>query len=144
MSASLEARVRVLEDKEEIRRLMMDYGVHLDARDFKAYSLLFAENGTWEGGLGKATGPANIEKLVGDAIGKQTMMSRPNFHLMSSPEVDVDGDKARAWSRWTFVAEDAEGKTGIVYGGTYIDTFVREKGAWKFQHRIASSPPRRS
>ncbi len=140
MSTSLEARLQRLEDMEEIRRVIMDYGRTLDARDFKAYANLFAENGTWEGGFGTYTGPKEIEEKIGGAIGSSGPMSRPNYHLLSSPEIDVDGDKATAWSRWTFVMESEEGRSSIAAAGEYHDIFVREKGRWKFLRRFAGSP----
>ena len=138
--STLEARLQRMEDIEEIRRVIMDYGRFLDARDFKSYANLFAENGTWEGGFGKFTGPKLIEEKIGGAIGAAGAMSRPNYHLMSSPEVDVDGDRARAWSRWTFVMNNEANQPVIAAAGEYTDTFVREKGRWKFQLRVATSP----
>ena len=140
MGMSLEARLQRLEDMEEIRRVIMDYGRFLDARDFKAYANLFAENGTWEGGFGTFTGPKLIEEMIGKAIGGSGPMSRPNYHLMSSPEIDVDGDKATAWSRWTFVMNNEEDRPVIAAAGEYHDNFVREKGRWKFQRRFAGAP----
>ena len=56
--ASLAARVQILEDKEEIRNLLIDYGRLLDARDFAGYSRLFAKDGEWSGGFGTTQGPA--------------------------------------------------------------------------------------
>src|SRR5438046_606144 len=43
--AELEARVRRMEDLEEIRQLFVDYGHYLDARDAEAYANLFAREG---------------------------------------------------------------------------------------------------
>src|SRR3970282_1300439 len=49
------ARVQVLEDREEIRELLLAYGRALDSRDFIAFSELFAEDeGEWIGGLASA------------------------------------------------------------------------------------------
>jgi hypothetical protein len=42
---SLAARVREPEDIEEIRTVLLDCGRYLDARDFAAYSRLFAQDG---------------------------------------------------------------------------------------------------
>jgi hypothetical protein len=47
---SLAARVQRLEDQEEIRMLLVDYGRSLDARDFAKYASLFAKDGEWSGG----------------------------------------------------------------------------------------------
>ena len=56
---SLAARVQRLEDQEEIRMLLVDYGRSLDARDFVKYSSLFAKDGEWTGGFGTAKGPSS-------------------------------------------------------------------------------------
>ena len=148
MSASLEARLERLSSIAEIRQLLTDYGRTLDDRDFKAYSLLFAENGgTWEGSFGKVEGPKAIEELMIKMFAHGTTMDRPNYHLMSSPDVEVDGDKARAWSRFTFIMDDEEGKPELVSAGEYNDTFVKENGRWRFKHRLVTGyknpPPKR-
>ena len=48
--ASLAARLQRLEDIEEIRTVLLNYGRFLDARDFAAYSRLFAKDGEWVAG----------------------------------------------------------------------------------------------
>jgi len=63
-NASLAARVKHLEDLEEIRTVLTDYGRFLDARDFSSYSQLFAKDGEWFGGLGKVQGPAAIQAFM--------------------------------------------------------------------------------
>ncbi|MEP7304901.1 MAG: nuclear transport factor 2 family protein [Acidobacteriota bacterium] len=55
--------------------------------------------------------------------------------IMSNFKIDVKGDSATAWSRWTFVS-GARGP-GIQIAGRYEDTLVREDGAWKFKSRQA-------
>ena len=44
---ALSARMQRLEDMEEIRTVLLNYGRYLDARDFGAYSRLFAKDGEW-------------------------------------------------------------------------------------------------
>ena len=46
----LAARVRALEDREAIRTLWAEYGRTLDARDFAAFSQLFARDAEFVGG----------------------------------------------------------------------------------------------
>ncbi len=53
----LRTRVRVLEDREEIRNLLQEYRRTLDARDMRAFCALFAADGTWSGKSGQGTGP---------------------------------------------------------------------------------------
>ena len=61
---SLAARVQRLEDMEEIRTVLLDYGRFLDSRDFAAYSRLFAKDGEWVGGFGTVQGPAAIQTFM--------------------------------------------------------------------------------
>ena len=134
---SLEARVQHLEDLEEIRMVLTNYGRFLDARDFASYSQLFAKDGEWIGGLGKVQGPAAIQAFMEKSIG--TPNTAHNYHLLSNFEIDVHGDTATAWSRWAFVVPGPDKKPVIAQGGHYDDTFVRENGRWKFKRRTAST-----
>ena len=57
--------LRRLVDKDEIQTLLIDYGRHLDSRDFAAYGRLFAKDGEWVGGFGTASGgPAGIQAFM--------------------------------------------------------------------------------
>src|SRR5271156_4169158 len=71
-SLSADQRLQKLEDKEAIRSLLIDYGRALDKRDFVAYGRLFAKDGTWKGGMGSATTPQGIQKMVADGFSKMS------------------------------------------------------------------------
>ena len=132
------ARIQRLEDIEEIRTVLLDYGRLLDARDLPAYSRLFAKDGEWVGGFGSAKGPAAIQAFMEKNFG--TGPNRGNtYHILSNFVIDVQGDKATAWSRWTYITPAADGKPVINQAGHYDDTLVRENGHWKFQRRVAST-----
>ena len=136
-TASVESRLKQLEDKEQIAQLLIDYGRHLDGRDLAAYAALFATDGEWVGGFGKVAGRANIQAFMEKSLG-----TGPNrggsHHIMSNFVITVKGDTATAWSRWTFVTPGDRG-AAIAQAGRYDDTFVRENGAWKFKRRVASN-----
>ena len=135
---SLAARLQRLEDIEEIRTLLLDYGRFLDARDLPAYSRLFARDGEWVGGFGSAQGPAGILAFMEKNLG--TGPNRGNtYHILSNFVIDVKGDTATAWSRWTFITPAADGKPVISQAGRYDDTLVRENGRWRFKRRVASN-----
>ena len=134
--ASAEARLQRLEDLEEIRTVLLDYGRFLDARDFGSYSRLFAKEGEWVGGFGTVRGPAAIKAFMEKSIpGANTAH---NYHLLSNFEIEVRGDTATAWSRWAFVVPGADNKPSLAQGGHYDDTLIREGGRWKFKRRVAS------
>jgi len=61
-----------------------------------------------------------------------------NYHLLSNFVITVNGDTATAWSRWAFVQPGDRG-AAIAQAGRYDDTFVRERGVWKFKKRQASN-----
>lgn len=133
----IQQQVQSLRDIEEIRRLLLEYGRALDRRDFKAYSDLFAQEGEWigVGTIGSAKGPAAIQVFMEKHIG--VTPARCN-HLMTNMIIDVDGDSARAWSRWTLIDADAEDSPTLVYSGHYDDVLLRENGTWKFRTRVTS------
>lgn len=132
---ALGARIQRLEDIEEIRTVLLNYGRYLDARDFGAYSRLFAKDGEWVGGFGTVAGPAAIQDFMEKNIPGANKGN--TYHLLSNFVVDVHGDTATAWSRWAYVVPGADGKPVIAQGGHYDDTFVRENGHWKFKRRVA-------
>jgi hypothetical protein len=135
---SLESRLQALEDREEIRQLLKDYGHFLDQRDFASFSQLFAEkDGEWIGGLGKAKGSQAIRKLMEETIGNDTKkISAPNYHLFTNEIITVNGDQATATTKWMFVVQGDKGRPQPFYLGHYEDTLIREKGRWKFLRRV--------
>lgn len=137
---SVEDRLQKLEDIEEIRALLIDYGRALDKRDFTAYGKLFAKNGTWKGGMGSATGPEEIGKMVEAGFGRMDPAQYTDSnHVMTSMDIDLDGDSATAWSRWLWVVIGDDNKPRVERAGYYEDILVRENGQWKFKERKATT-----
>jgi uncharacterized protein (TIGR02246 family) len=134
---SVEQRLRLMEDKEDIRDLLVSYGRDFDKRDFAAYASLFAKDGVWMGGAQGTqayAGPEAIRAFVSKTF---PMSSFPgSFHIMSSPEIHIDGpDTAHAWSRWTYVVIGLHGEPAPFAAGYYEDSLVKEGGIWKFKMR---------
>jgi uncharacterized protein (TIGR02246 family) len=136
---SVERRQRLLEDKDEIRELLIAYGRDFDKRDFKAYSNLFASDGVWVGGAQGSqpyTGPAVIREFVTKTYPPSSYPG--SFHIMSSMSIQILGENtARAWSRWTYLVLGAHGEPTPFAAGHYEDTLVRAGGVWKFKRREA-------
>jgi uncharacterized protein (TIGR02246 family) len=135
-SSVTEAGLRQLQDREAIRALLISYGRHFDARDFVAYSNLFAKDGVWIGS-GNGTpyvGPGAIRDMVEQGFPPSVYPGA--FHLMTSIVVELTGeDSATAWSRWTFVIRNDEGNPVPLRAGHYEDVLVREGNQWKFAKR---------
>ena len=94
-SSSLATRLQKFEDKEEIQNLLLDYGRHLDNRDFAAYSSLFAKDGEWVGGFGTAAGgPAGIKAFM-EATSKRWMEQKWADKLAAgfTNSGSINGDK---------------------------------------------------
>jgi uncharacterized protein (TIGR02246 family) len=130
-------RVQRLEDRQDIETLLLNYGRHLDARDFKAYSQLFAKDGVWSGGMGTVQGPAAIQAFMEKAIPGPNAVH--NYHVLTNFVIDVTGDTATAWSRWQFMVPGPNNTAVAAQSGRYDDTLVREEGRWKFKRRVASN-----
>ena len=130
-------RVQRIEDTMEIERLLLTYGRTLDARDFKAYSLLFAKDGVWSGGMGTVQGPAAIQAFMEKAIPGPNAVH--NYHVLSNFVIDVNAYTATAWSRWQFMVPGPNNTAVAAQSGRYDDTLVREEGRWRFQRRVASN-----
>ena len=84
--SSSAVRIHRLEDIEEIRTVLTDYGRYLDAHDLVAYSHLFASDGEWVGGFGTGKGPTGIQTLMERNLGV-TAKAKPGstYHLLTMP-----------------------------------------------------------
>jgi 3-phenylpropionate/cinnamic acid dioxygenase small subunit len=131
------ARVRALEDREAIWRLLQDYRHQLDQRDFAAYSRLFTEDGEWVGDLGSAKGPAEIEALLVRTLEVYPDDSTRTLHLIANPVIDVEGDSATASSMWCYLTRDESDNPVVFFVGQYEDELVRVESEWKFRRRVA-------
>ena len=145
MTDDLTTRVQRLEDLLAIHQLFVDYGLALDAGDFDAYAALFAEDGeVLLGPMGRAKGPADIKALMTKTLAGGVGSS---FHIISSPQVQLDGDTATSQVMWSVVNHDDNGQAKLSMLGRHRDNLVRENGTWKFARRrgyvdIPSTMPR--
>ena len=131
-------RLAALEAREAIRAIWAEYGRTLDARDFRAFSQLFARDAEFVGGAGApAKGPEAIGAFLEKAIGTNYPNSKGrNFHLYFNETIDVKGDRATAVSKGGYVMAAGDNtKADFLLLATYRDEFVREDGRWKFKRR---------
>jgi hypothetical protein len=135
----LRARVRVLEDREEIRQLLQEYRRTLDARDLRAFSALFAAGGSWSGKSGAATGPDAIHDMLVAVLADNPPAPGPTlWHWIGDPTITVDGDRATASSLWMHVRRGDDDHPLLPTLGGYDDELIREDGRWRFQRRSVS------
>ena len=127
------ARLTVLEDKEAIRQLFVDYGFSLDHGDFDAYGRLFADDGeVLLGPIGRATGPEAITALMTKTLAGRAGSS---YHVIGNPVIHLDGDRATTDVTWVVVTRTETGAPAVTMLGRHRDIVVRQRGEWKFQRR---------
>jgi hypothetical protein len=135
---ALVSRLEALEAREAIRALWAEYGRTLDARDFVAFSKLFARNAEFGSGPGAAKGPAAIGAFLEKAIGSNYPDSKgKNFHLYFNESIEVQGDRATAVSKGGYVMATSDNtKADFLLLAEYRDELIKEDGQWKFLKRV--------
>jgi len=128
---TLEARIRRLEDLEEIRQLKYRYAAFCDDHfDADGIAGLFAEDGIWEG--------AGMRHVGREAIRRFWQPVDPPLasHLMTNPLITLDGDRANG--KWWIIGPMSRLEDGRTVGywqlATYDDDYVRTPEGWRFQH----------
>ena len=140
---TLEARLKQLEDAEEIRHLLADYIRFVDAGDYLRYSQLFARDGELIFAQNRLKGPDAIRKLMEEgartATPDRTAAMKGSGHLLTDVSIDVStpgGDEATASARWTLVARGGDIRPVVNAYGHYSDVLTRENGRWRFKKRV--------
>jgi uncharacterized protein (TIGR02246 family) len=127
------ARVRRLEDHQEILQSLVDYGELLDARDLTSWARLWAEDAEFEMSGGKvARGRAAIHDMLAAVVDKapQTVV-----HLELNPRITIDGDTARSSMLYGVARTEPDGMTRVVWFGHHESEHVRTADGWKIARR---------
>lgn len=134
----LDARIKRLEDIEEIKKLKATYCYLCDAGLDKPENrdeLLsrFTDNATVDFGLGEGSrfeGPEGLKLFFGTVVPSAVSFC---IHMVHNPIIEVSGD--RATGRWYYEAPTTDTATGKAQWmmGTYFEEYVRDNGEWKFQ-----------
>jgi hypothetical protein len=129
---TLEERISLLEDIEEIKKVKAKYCYNVDA--FKTDELLelFSESAVldFRPHFPELVGKKEIYKFYREDL---PTMLRMCVHQILNGIVEVNGDKAKGtWYMWgiaTFITP--QGDTAAWSQVTYEDEFVKENGQWK-------------
>ena len=140
---SSSVRLQRLEDRDAIRRLILEYGrrwISETGLHLPICSPGTAANGSRDGA---SKGRPVIQKLMEDTIGPSshtngaTGTRGSSVHVFTNETIDVRGDTATGLTKWLFVGSTSDNRPQPLLLGHYVDTFVRENGEWKFQRRLA-------
>lgn len=129
---TIEERLKLLEDIEEIKRLKARYchfadrGFEGAGHDDEGLAALFTDDGIWEGSPGPSQGHEEIT-----ATAEKFMPF--GFHIAINPHIVVDGDRAHGMWWGLIPTTTAEGKA-VWTAGCYQNEFVRTADGWRFKH----------
>lgn len=135
---TLEQRVQRVEDELAIQRIIVDYSSTQDARDYAGYAALFAKEGEWVNGKTVHKGREAIQKMLVDLYGNPPpgFVNTESYHIVSNPQINVNGDRATARSRHLLILRGPKGEPTPSLGGRYEDELIREDGKWKILRRV--------
>ncbi len=134
---TLEARIRALEDIEEIKKLKATYCFLCDAglddeRNRDALISHFTADARVDFGLGPASvfeGKEGLGVFFGQVVPGAVSFC---MHMVHNAIIEVDGD--RATGKWYYEAPTTDTSSGRAQwmAGTYVEEYVREGNEWKF------------
>jgi hypothetical protein len=136
MSKTLEERLKVLEDREELIKLKARYvnlndgGWHGPTHiDPDAVAALFLADGVWDGApySGYAQGHAAIAALF-----RRFRAVKFIVHYATNPLIEVDGDSATG--HWhALVTSSMPGNAALWLLGVYKEQYVRTAQGWRIK-----------
>jgi ketosteroid isomerase-like protein len=128
MKKDLEARIKNLEDIEEIKKLKSSYIYRINERDWDGVLDCFWEDAAVDfGPFGKFEGQT-LKKFFKEDFPPVTTFT---LHMTADPIIEVNGDKAKGkWymhesGTWT------EGNRAFWCTSKYEDEFVKREGRWR-------------
>jgi hypothetical protein len=131
MDSDLQTRIRIMEDREEIRMLLADYCWYATKAEWEKLVALFAEGGTLHialpgGGARHWNGREEILQSV-------TALNLPVIPLLHNEVIKVDGDRAE--SRCTMHTPLGPDSSSNGFVGHYHDQLAKVNGKWRFTAR---------
>jgi hypothetical protein len=133
----LEARIKRLEDIEEIKRLKATYAILCDDGLDKTKNLnemlsLYTDDATLDFGLGEGSqfyGKDGLKLFFGEVVPGTLSYC---MHMVHNAVIDIDDDKAKG--RYYFEAPTTDVNTGKAQWmvGTYYEEYARVDDKWKF------------
>jgi len=130
--AELEAKIRVLEDIEAIKKLKARYWRCLDSKSWDEVLECFAEDAVVDYGRNiKLEGKKALAEHLKEKLGGDSWIG---IHQGHNPEIDViSGKTAKGiWELYVHTIWKPENR-GLRLGGFYHDEYVKENGYWKIR-----------
>lgn len=137
---SIEQRLRAIEDRLEIYHLVSTYGVSTDGLLYDELGQMWTEDGEiisarigrYKGSKGS---PAIVQMLATDH--SQWVYDEGGAHVLSSPYIHIEGDRAVATVHGRLYLRDEPGDRHIVYRVILTRWELARTGAgWRVERRI--------
>lgn len=133
--AALEARLRRVEDEADIVRLVASYGPAVDSCSADAVTALWADGGTYE--LQHGTYTSDTMHRVVESDRHLGYVAAGSAHVMTTPRIDLDGDRATALSYSLVFVRDAEADRWVVdRAAANRWDLERTPDGWKVRRRV--------
>ena len=125
-----------MDDYRAIEALLYRYAEHMDAGDFEAVGRLFARARIIATGAEKEFSGADQVRELYEASARRYPNGTPcTQHLTSNARIELDGDNARCWSKFTVFQAVERLLLQPVIAGRYEDRFARDAEGWHFTER---------
>lgn len=122
------------DDVAAIMKVRSDYAWTWDSADAPGFAALFADDGVLD--LAEFGGVFTGAQEIADRIGPLMTPSDglpATLHALSSPSIDVDGDRATGrWYAHVF-HQPRPGDGPVRWVGRYFDQYRRTPDGWRFQ-----------
>jgi len=145
--ASLQRRIKVLEDMEEIKKLHRDYIFWLSNHQWDDMIECFTEDAVaWIGKHGEQRGKKAIKASFDSDI-SQTAAYQKGGQMLMQPVIRVNGENANgywSWYRLNTHFRSPSGQTVQLFGANmqarYDCEYKKENGQWKFSKLKLTRP----
>lgn len=130
----LEARIARLESIEEIRQLVVAYGIAMDERRMDEVRVMFTPDAklTSKDGVFSADG---LEAIVATYQGRWDVLG-PTSHIVHGQTIEIDPENPdRATGTVPSNAEVVRNGEPMLVSLIYHDVYERHEGRWKFAAR---------
>lgn len=124
-----------MSDETAVAHLIARIAQLADDGDLATYVACFTPDARWDMPGSPRRGRADI--VAGSEARRAAGTSGPGTqtrHVLSTMDVEVDGDTAQAASYWQFYVNTETAPT-VLAMGKYNDTFVRSAHGWQLDHR---------